>query len=77
MSKGPFQKLIDKLVRQAGEKAELTYDDLNQAIPRDVVSPDRIDEVILALVERGIEVSDRSGAGKPRPKPSAAPGAPG
>jgi RNA polymerase primary sigma factor len=58
-SKEPFNRLVAKLVRAAKGKGELTYDELNQQIPKEMVSAEKLDELILALAEQGVEVADR------------------
>ncbi|MBI5486321.1 MAG: RNA polymerase sigma factor RpoD [Deltaproteobacteria bacterium] len=68
----PFGRLVAKLVRLARGRGEITYDELNQQIPKDMVSAERIDELIVALAEQGVDISDRPGApgakaAKPRP----------
>ena len=70
-SKEPFNRLVAKLVRAARGKGELTYDELNQQIPKEMVSAEKIDELIQALAEQGVEVVDRPGAQVPA-KPSKA-----
>ena len=57
----PFSRLVAKLVRLARGRGEITYDALNQQIPKDMVAPERLDELIVALAEQGVEVSDRPG----------------
>jgi RNA polymerase primary sigma factor len=72
-SREPLSKLVAKLVRATRGRGEITYDELNQQIPKEMVSAERIDELILALAEQGVEVADRPGepavkavkAGKP------------
>jgi RNA polymerase primary sigma factor len=78
-SREPFSRLVAKLARQARGRGEITYDELNQQIPEDMASPQRLDELILALAEQGVEVVDRPGGtaaarpGKPRPARAADP----
>jgi len=72
-SREPFQRLVDKLVRLARGRGEITYDELNQQLPKELTSAERIDELILALAEHGVEVVDRPGTAggeraKTRPK---------
>jgi len=73
----PFSRLVAKLVRLARGRGELTYDELNQQIPKDVVAAERLDELIVALAEQGVEVSDRPGApGGKTAKPARPPAKP-
>ncbi len=77
-SREPFQKLVAKLVRAARGRGEITYDELNQQLPKELTSAERIDELILGLAEQGVEVVDKPAAAaageserpaKPRAKP--------
>ncbi len=46
------------LVEQGRQKGFLTYEELNDSLPEDVVSPEYIDEILLMLDEKGIELID-------------------
>jgi RNA polymerase primary sigma factor len=46
------------LIAEGKASGLLTYERVNAAIPADVVSPDKIEEVLTALQEEGIEVVD-------------------
>jgi len=78
-SREPFSRLVAKLARLTRGRGEITYDELNHQILKDVASPERIDELILALAEQGVEVVGRPGGaaadrpGKPRPARAAEP----
>jgi RNA polymerase primary sigma factor len=64
--KEPLEKIVGRLVRLTRGRSEITLDELNKHVPKDLTSPERLDELIIALTEQGIEVVDRAGA---RPKP--------
>ncbi len=49
---------IQDLVKQGKDRGYLTYEELNDFLPEDVVSPEYIDEILLALDESGIELID-------------------
>ena len=49
---------IKGLLLQGKQKGFLTYEELNDFLPDDVVSPEYIDEVLLTLDEKGIELVD-------------------
>ncbi|HEY5922437.1 MAG TPA: RNA polymerase sigma factor RpoD [Kofleriaceae bacterium] len=55
----------DKLIELGKQKGFVTYDEVNDAMPEDVVSTDQIDSWLSALGDHGIEVVD--GAGPRRP----------
>ena len=49
---------LDKLIEQGRQKGFLTYEELNEFLPNDIVSPEYIDEVLLTLDEKGVELVD-------------------
>src|SRR5262245_41893109 len=51
-------KEVKKLIDLGKEKGYLTYDDVNDMLPAEVVSPDQIDEVMWILDARDIEGVD-------------------
>ena len=48
--------IVRKLIRAGKDKGYLSYDEVNEMIPEEVVSSDEIDEVITALQEAGVNV---------------------
>ena len=52
----------DKLIELGKQKGFVTYDEVNDHMPDDVVSTDQIDGWLSALGEHGIEVVDSSGS---------------
>jgi RNA polymerase primary sigma factor len=55
----------DKLIELGKQKGFVTYDEVNDAMPEDVVSTDQIDSWLSALGDHGIEVVDGGGARRP------------
>ncbi|HET8563988.1 MAG TPA: RNA polymerase sigma factor region1.1 domain-containing protein, partial [Candidatus Binatia bacterium] len=51
-------KEVKKLIDLGKEKGYLTYDEVNDMLPADVVSPDQIDDVMSIFGEMDIEVVD-------------------
>jgi RNA polymerase primary sigma factor len=51
-------KEVKKLIDLGKEKGYLTYDELNDLLPPDIVSPDQIDDVMSIFGEMDIEVID-------------------
>ena len=51
-------KEVKKLIDLAKEKGYLTYDEVNDMLPADIVSPDQIDDVMSIFGEMDIEVVD-------------------
>src|ERR1043165_7294469 len=52
------KKEVKKLIDLGNEKGYLTYDDVNDMLPAEVVSPDQIDDVMSIFGEMEIEVDD-------------------
>lgn len=50
-------KNIEKLISQAEGRGYLTYDEVNDFLPQDLTT-DELDEIILRLAERGVELRD-------------------
>jgi len=49
---------LKALILKGKEKGYLTYDELNEQLPDEAVSPDRIDGILMGLEEEGIELID-------------------
>jgi RNA polymerase primary sigma factor len=55
---------VEKLIEEGKKKGSLTYDELNNVLPEDMVSPEVLDQVLQRLDELGIEmVESGSGSG--------------
>src|SRR3989304_6915987 len=52
------KKEVKKLIDLGKEKGYLTYDEVNDMLPADIVSPDQIDDVMSIFGEMDIEVID-------------------
>jgi len=50
------------LIEKGQEDGFLTYEELNEALPDDSVSPDRIDQILMILDEIGVEIIDEAEA---------------
>ena len=57
---------IKELVRLAQEQGHLTYSDLNDALPENIVSPDEMDEIFTKLRGLEIEIVDAAEVDNPR-----------
>jgi RNA polymerase primary sigma factor len=51
---------IQTLIDQGKERGYLTYDEVESHLPDDLVSPDRLDRILVTLDEMGVEVIDES-----------------
>src|ERR1700743_501538 len=52
-----------KLISMGKQKGYVTYDEVNDAMPEEIVSSDQIDDWLSTLGDEGIEVEDAQGAG--------------
>ena len=63
-----------KLIELGKSKGYLTYDEVNDNMPDDIVSSDQIDDWLSALGEQGIEIVDSASQFKPKGKAAPARG---
>jgi RNA polymerase primary sigma factor len=60
-----LHKIIDGLIKQFKKAGAVAFKDIEAAFPKGAINPDLLDDVIVSLQDRGIEVADRrSGARK-------------
>jgi len=57
---GTSEDTIKLLVERGRERGFLTYEQLNDLLPEDTVSPEKIDRILMQLDEMGIELIDQS-----------------
>ena len=69
-SDAELSEKIKELVRLAQEQGHLTYNDINEVLPDDVVTPEKLDEVFSKLRALEIEIVDQADADNVR-KPDA------
>jgi len=53
---------VKKLLRKGKERGYLTYEEMNDDLPDEAVSPDKLDGLLMALDEEGIELIDEAQA---------------
>ncbi|MCL2823136.1 MAG: RNA polymerase sigma factor RpoD [Polyangiaceae bacterium] len=58
-------KEVLQLIELGRAKGFLTYEEVNDALPADVVAPDQIDDVISSLTDEGIQIVDAAVEVKP------------
>ena len=51
---------VDRLIAKGKERGYLTYEEMNDDLPDEAVSPDRLDSLLMTLDELGIELLDES-----------------
>jgi len=49
---------IKRLITVGKEKGYLTYDEVNEALPEDLVSPEKLDDMMMIFDEMDIEIVD-------------------
>jgi len=64
MSRQERNKRIRELIHLSSEKGYITYDDINEVLPDDVVSAEEIDSIMILLRGMDIEIMDTSEADK-------------
>ncbi len=53
---------IKRLIHKGKERGHLTYEEMNEDLPDEAVSPDKLDALLMALDEEGIELIDEAEA---------------
>jgi len=64
MSKQERNKRIRELIHLSSEKGYITYDDINEILPEEIVSAEEIDSIMILLRGMDIEIMDTSEAEK-------------
>lgn len=57
-AKGPELEDLKRLISVGKEKGFLTYDELNQVLPEELVSPEKLDDMMMIFDEMDIEIVD-------------------
>jgi RNA polymerase primary sigma factor len=68
MSKNDKNKRIRELIHLSSEKGYITYDDINEILPEDIVSAEEIDSIMIFLRGMDIEIMDTTEAEKQAPR---------
>ncbi|PYN81007.1 MAG: RNA polymerase sigma factor RpoD [Candidatus Rokuibacteriota bacterium] len=64
MSEEPKLEELDRLISMGKQKGFLTYDEVNNALPSDLVSLDQLDDIMMMFGAMDIEVVDSAKAGR-------------
>src|SRR5437667_6710852 len=64
MSEEPKLEELDRLISMGKQKGFLTYDEVNDALPSDIVSLDQLDDIIMMFGSMDIEVVDSAKAAR-------------
>ncbi|MFA5240450.1 MAG: RNA polymerase sigma factor region1.1 domain-containing protein, partial [Phycisphaerae bacterium] len=59
------EQQIKAITEKGKKKGFLTYEEMNEDLPEDMVSPDRLDTLLAALDEMGISIVDEADVEKP------------
>ena len=51
---------VKKIIAKGKERGYLTYEEMNEGLPDEAVSPDKLDSLLMTLDELGIELLDES-----------------
>jgi RNA polymerase primary sigma factor len=51
---------VKEIIDRGRQKGFLTYEEMNSLLPDDAVSPEYIDEILLALDQKGIDLIDEN-----------------
>ena len=65
MADEPKIEELDKLIAKGKQKGFLTYDEVNDALPSDLVSLDQLDDIMLMFGSMDIELVDSTKAAPP------------
>jgi len=57
---GTLDDSLKLLIERGKEKGFVTYEELNDLLPEDAVSPDKIDKILMTLDEMGIDILDET-----------------
>ena len=64
MSDEPKLEELDRLISRGKQKGFLTYDEVNDALPADMVSFDQLDDIMVTLSSLDIDVVDNAKAAR-------------
>ena len=64
MTEEPKLEELDRLISMGKQKGFLTYDEVNDALPSDIVSLDQLDDIMMMFGAMDIEVVDSAKAGR-------------
>ena len=58
---------VEQIFRRGKERGFLTFEEFNEALPEDISTPEKIDELLIQLDEMGIDLVDEADAAEPPP----------
>jgi RNA polymerase primary sigma factor len=63
----PLDASVKKLINKGKQRGYLTYEEMNEDLPDEAVSPDRLDALLMTIDELGIELIDEAEAAAREP----------
>ncbi|MEI6971696.1 MAG: RNA polymerase sigma factor RpoD [bacterium] len=72
IKRGERNQKLKELIRLAEDQGYLTYEDINEVLPENVVEPEDLDSYLLLLREMGIEIINSSEVEKRKKEPAKA-----
>ena len=55
-----IEKTIQKIIKKGQAKGHLTYEEINDDLPDEAISPERLDSLLMTLDELGVQLLDES-----------------
>jgi len=55
-----IEQVIGAIIKKGREKGYLTYEEINDTLPDEVISPARLDSLLMTLDELGVQIKDES-----------------
>ena len=55
-----IEKTIKSIIKAGKEKGHLTYEEINDALPDEIISPARLDSLLMTLDELGVQLLDEA-----------------
>src|SRR5690606_2348483 len=71
-SQEEVENRVNALVAMGTERGYITYEELNERLPDELVSPDKLDTLLMMIDEMGIKLIDEDGISEFQTKPSPA-----
>src|SRR5881394_2193286 len=68
-SQEEVDKRVAALLEMGTSRGYLTYEELNEKLPDEVVSPDKLDSLLMMIDEMGIKLIDEADIGEFQTKP--------
>jgi len=58
------EKMIQAIIRKGKKKGYLTYEEMNDELPEEAISPNRLDSLLMTLDEMGVQLLDEADVAK-------------